>query len=55
MRRMVGQSPVIVLTARGDFVERVKGLDSGADDYLGTPFVHHDYFLGLRTRALVAA
>src|ERR1700686_6295 len=30
--------PVIVLTARGDLVDRVAGLDIGADDYLGKPF-----------------
>ncbi len=30
--------PIIVLTARGDSVDRVKGLDLGADDYLPKPF-----------------
>ncbi|HEY3815800.1 MAG TPA: response regulator transcription factor [Polyangiaceae bacterium] len=32
------QLPVLVLTARNDVVDRVGGLDAGADDYLGKPF-----------------
>jgi two-component system, OmpR family, KDP operon response regulator KdpE len=30
--------PIIILTARGKEKEKVEGLDSGADDYLGKPF-----------------
>lgn len=30
--------PVIVLSARGTWSERVQGIDTGADDYLGKPF-----------------
>jgi DNA-binding response OmpR family regulator len=30
--------PVIVLTGRGDSTDRVRGLDSGADDYVVKPF-----------------
>jgi len=30
--------PVIVLTARGSWKERVEGIDAGADDYLPKPF-----------------
>jgi DNA-binding response OmpR family regulator len=30
--------PVIVVSARGDWTERVEGIEAGADDYLGKPF-----------------
>jgi len=30
--------PVIILTARGNWEERVEGIDAGADDYLAKPF-----------------
>ena len=30
--------PVIIVSARGDWTERVQGIDAGADDYLGKPF-----------------
>src|SRR5690606_35027058 len=32
------RAPVIVITARGEVEERVRGLDEGADDYLVKPF-----------------
>src|SRR3954447_15025251 len=32
--------PVIVLTGRGADTDRVRGLDSGADDYMTKPFVY---------------
>lgn len=37
--RKRGQSlPVMLLTARGDLQDRVRGLNQGADDYLSKPF-----------------
>lgn len=40
---------VIMLTARGDIDDRVKGLDLGADDYLSKPFAMRE--LSARVRA----
>jgi DNA-binding response OmpR family regulator len=42
------QTPIIVLTARGDLDQRVAGLDSGADDYLGKPFAIAELLARLR-------
>lgn len=36
--RQEGGTPVIMLTARDDTGERVRGLELGADDYIGKPF-----------------
>lgn len=43
--------PVIALTARGSWMERVEGIDAGADDYLPKPFRMEE--LVARVRALV--
>lgn len=32
------ETPILLLTARGEVRSRVAGLDAGADDYLGKPF-----------------
>ena len=36
--RLDSQTPVLMLTARGDAMDRVVGLEIGADDYLPKPF-----------------
>ncbi|MFC0242859.1 response regulator [Rhodopseudomonas telluris] len=41
-------TPIIVLTARGETAERIAGLDSGADDYLGKPFAVAELLARLR-------
>jgi two-component system response regulator QseB len=43
-------TPILILTARDSVEDRIKGLDSGADDYLTKPFNLHE--LNARLRAL---
>lgn len=43
--------PVLVLTARASWAERVEGIDAGADDYLPKPFQFEE--LLARVRALI--
>ena len=45
------ECPVLILTARGSWKERVEGIDAGADDYLPKPFRMEE--LLARARALV--
>ncbi len=50
--RSAGRSfPVIVLSARGDWTEKVEGIEAGADDYLSKPFQMGE--LVARVRGLV--
>jgi two-component system response regulator QseB len=51
LRERGNATPVLVLTARDAVADRVKGLDSGADDYLVKPFDLDE--LGARIRALL--
>ena len=36
--RKTSNVPVIILTARGDDIDRIVGLEIGADDYMAKPF-----------------
>ena len=45
------ETPILMLTARGDVNDRVRGLDAGADDYLAKPFALRE--LLARVRALL--
>jgi len=50
--RRVGQSrkiPIIMLTARGEPIDRVIGLEVGADDYLAKPFEPRELLARIRS------
>lgn len=51
IRREGNVTPVIILTARESIESRIKGLDSGADDYIIKPFDLNE--LSARVRALI--
>jgi DNA-binding response OmpR family regulator len=46
--REASTAPVIMLTARGDELARIKGLELGADDYLTKPFSHLELFARIK-------
>jgi two-component system phosphate regulon response regulator OmpR len=43
-----GGPPVIMLSARGEAVDRIVGLEVGADDYLAKPFDHRELLARVR-------
>ncbi len=49
-RKLGIMTPILMLTAKGELDDKVKGLDSGADDYLTKPFMTKE--LLARVRAL---
>jgi DNA-binding response OmpR family regulator len=51
LRKAEINTPVLLLTARGEVSDRVTGLDAGADDYLSKPFAVAE--LRARVRALL--
>lgn len=51
MRRSGDRTPVLLLTAKDEVADKIAGLDSGADDYLGKPFDLDE--VAARLRAIV--
>jgi two-component system phosphate regulon response regulator OmpR len=47
--RSESRVPVLMLTARNDAIDRIAGLEGGADDYLGKPFEPRELVLRIRT------
>jgi two-component system copper resistance phosphate regulon response regulator CusR len=50
LRRLGHRMPVLLLTSMAEIDDRIRGLDAGADDYLGKPFALSE--LQARVRAL---
>ena len=50
LRRLTIQTPVLMLTAKGQVEDRVTGLDSGADDYLVKPFSTEELLARVRAQ-----
>ncbi|PDW01902.1 response regulator transcription factor [Candidatus Viridilinea mediisalina] len=46
--RQFSQVPVLILTARDEEDDRVRGLELGADDYIGKPFSHRELVSRIR-------
>ncbi|MED3998395.1 response regulator transcription factor [Priestia aryabhattai] len=46
--RITKDTPVIMLTAKDSVMDRVMGLDNGADDYLSKPFAIEELFARMR-------
>ena len=46
--KKVNSTPIILLTAKGETADRIKGLELGADDYLGKPFEPKELLLRIR-------
>ena len=44
-------TPILILTAKGEVEDKVKGLNSGADDYLPKPFAYSELLARIRALA----
>ncbi len=48
IRKQGNSIPILILTARGRWQDKVEGLDAGADDYLVKPFHHEEMMARIR-------
>lgn len=51
-RGETAQTPILILSARGDADSVMRGMEAGANDYLPKPILHHD--LVSKVRAILA-
>jgi DNA-binding response OmpR family regulator len=51
LRKEGYEGAILILTAKDELIDRVKGLDSGADDYLTKPFEFEELFARIRVLA----
>ena len=51
LRKKKVRTPVILLTARDDISDKVRGLDCGADDYITKPFSKEELFARIRANS----
>jgi DNA-binding response OmpR family regulator len=49
LRQNKDSTPILILTARNSWQERVEGLNKGADDYLGKPFHFEELLARIQT------
>jgi DNA-binding response OmpR family regulator len=47
-RSQTANTPVLILSARGDAESVMRGMDAGATDYLPKPILHHDLVAKVR-------
>jgi DNA-binding response OmpR family regulator len=47
-RSATQETPVLILSARGDAESVMRGMDAGASDYLPKPILHHDLVAKVR-------
>lgn len=48
--REITQAPIVMLTAKGETVDKIAGLASGADDYLVKPFIFEELIARLQAK-----
>ncbi len=48
LRQSGNQTPILLLTAKGEIEDRIQGLDLGADDYLPKPFAMGEFMARVR-------
>ena len=47
-RTTTAETPILILSARGDAESVMRGMDAGASDYLPKPILHHDLVAKVR-------